>query len=245
MGVGEKFSDFFQKPHFQALEAEKKFCDAAAASLSARRKTRLAGRRLPSGGRFAGSLTALMKYLLAGLGNIGPEYALTRHNIGFLVLDELARRHGGTFEVGRHAFTTEIAHKGRRFVLVKPTTYMNLSGKAVQHHLTTHRIPPENLLVITDDLALPYGKLRLKGQGSAGGHNGLKHIQETLQTPAYARLRFGIGSDFGRGQQVDFVLSPFSADEQIDLPTHIERATEIALAFGTLGLERTMNFYNK
>ncbi len=186
-----------------------------------------------------------MKYLLAGLGNIGPEYDQTRHNIGFMVLDFLARQHGGAFDISRHAFATEINTKGRRFVLIKPTTYMNLSGKAVQHHLTVHKIPVENLLVITDDLALPYGKLRLKGQGSAGGHNGLKHIQETLQTPTYARLRFGVGSEFSRGKQVDFVLSPFSADERIDLSTHIERAAETALAFGALGLERTMNFYNK
>ena len=186
-----------------------------------------------------------MKFLLAGLGNIGPEYDRTRHNIGFMVLDQLARQHGGAFEVARHAFATEISVKGRRYVLVKPTTYMNLSGKAVQHHLTANKIPVENLLVITDDLALPYGRLRLKGQGSAGGHNGLKHIQETLETPNYARLRFGVGSEFGRGKQVDYVLSSFSADEQIDLPTHIEKAAEIALAFGALGLERTMNFYNK
>jgi peptidyl-tRNA hydrolase, PTH1 family len=186
-----------------------------------------------------------MKYLLAGLGNIGPEYDATRHNIGFMVLDFLAREHGGSFEVSRHAFATEISHKGRKYVLIKPTTYMNLSGKAVQHHLTAHNIPVENLLVITDDLALPYGKLRLKSQGSAGGHNGLKHIQETLQTPNYARLRFGVGSDFSRGKQVDYVLSPFSADERIDLPTHIEKAAEISLAFGSIGVERTMNFYNK
>ncbi len=186
-----------------------------------------------------------MKYLVAGLGNIGPEYDRTRHNIGFMVLDFLARQHGGAFETSRHAFATEISVKGRKYVLIKPTTYMNLSGKAVQHHLTANKIPVENLLVVTDDLALPYGKLRLKGQGSAGGHNGLKHIQETLETANYARLRFGVGSEFGRGKQVDYVLSPFSADEQIDLSTHIERAAEIALAFGTLGLERTMNFYNK
>ncbi len=191
------------------------------------------------------TFAAAMTYLLAGLGNIGPEYANTRHNIGFLVLDFLAREHGAApFEVGRHAFTTTISHKGRKFVLVKPTTYMNLSGKAVQHHLTANKIPVENLLVITDDLALPFGKLRLKGQGSAGGHNGLKHIQETLQSLAYARLRFGVGAEFGRGKQVDYVLSPFSADEQIDLPTRIEKAGEIALSFGTIGLERTMNFFN-
>lgn len=185
-----------------------------------------------------------MKYLLAGLGNIGPEYDGTRHNIGFTVLDFLARQYGGAFDVSRHAFVTEISHKGRHFVLVKPTTYMNLSGKAVQHHLAVNKIPLEHLLVITDDLALPYGKLRLKSQGSAGGHNGLKHIQETLATPNYARLRFGVGGDFSRGKQVDYVLSPFSADERIDLTTHVEKAAEMALAFGTIGIERAMNFYN-
>ena len=185
-----------------------------------------------------------MKYLLAGLGNIGPEYDQTRHNVGFMVLDFLARQHGGSFDVSRHAFVTEISYKSRRFVLVKPTTYMNLSGKAVQHHLTANKIPIENLLVITDDLALPYGKLRLKSQGSAGGHNGLKHIQETLGTTNYARLRFGVGSEFSRGKQVDYVLSQFSADERIDLSTHIEKAAEMALAFGTIGVERAMNFFN-
>jgi PTH1 family peptidyl-tRNA hydrolase len=188
--------------------------------------------------------TINVKYLLAGLGNIGPEYDATRHNIGFMVLDFLARQHGGEFDVSRHAFATEISHKGRKFVLIKPTTYMNLSGKAVQHHLTANKIPVGNLLVITDDLALPFGKLRLKGQGSAGGHNGLKHIQETLGTPNYARLRFGVGSEFSKGRQVDYVLSPFSADERIDLSTHIEKAAEVALAFGSIGLERAMNFYN-
>ncbi|WP_324671997.1 aminoacyl-tRNA hydrolase [Hymenobacter sp. GOD-10R] len=185
-----------------------------------------------------------MKYLMLGLGNIGPEYANTRHNIGFMVADYLAEKHDARFELGRHAFVTEIKHKGKTFVLVKPTTYMNLSGKAAAHYLTSLKIPVANMVVVTDDLALPYGKLRLKGKGSAGGHNGLKHIQETLSTDEYARLRFGVDANFSKGRQVDYVLNPFSADEQIDLPTHIERAADGVLMFGLQGLERTMNVVN-
>jgi PTH1 family peptidyl-tRNA hydrolase len=182
--------------------------------------------------------------LVLALGNIGPEYANTRHNIGFMVADFLARKHDARFELSRHAFVTEVRHKGKTFVLVKPTTYMNLSGKAAAHYLTSLKIPRENMVVVTDDLALPYGKLRLKGKGSAGGHNGLKSIQESIGSDEYARLRFGVDSSFSRGRQVDYVLSPFSPDEQIDLPTHIEKAAEAVLSFGTVGLERTMNVVN-
>ncbi|HEX8348951.1 MAG TPA: aminoacyl-tRNA hydrolase [Hymenobacter sp.] len=185
-----------------------------------------------------------MKYLVLGLGNIGPEYANTRHNIGFMVADYLADKQDARFELGRHAFVTEIKHKGKTFVLVKPTTHMNLSGKAAAHYLSSLKIPVENMIVVTDDLALPYGKLRLKGKGSAGGHNGLKHIQETLGTDEYARLRFGVDANFPKGRQVDYVLNPFSADEQIDLPSHIEKAADGILLFGLQGLERTMNVVN-
>ncbi|AIZ63274.1 peptidyl-tRNA hydrolase [Hymenobacter sp. DG25B] len=186
-----------------------------------------------------------MKYLVLALGNIGPEYADTRHNIGFMVADYMARKFDAApWELGRHAFVTEIKHKGKTFVLVKPTTYMNLSGKAAAHWLNTLKIPKENMVVVTDDLALPYGKLRLKGKGSAGGHNGLKHIQETLGTDEYARLRFGVDANFPKGRQVDYVLEPFSNDEQIDLSLRIEKAAEAVLAFGTLGLERAMNVVN-
>jgi PTH1 family peptidyl-tRNA hydrolase len=185
-----------------------------------------------------------MKYLVLALGNIGPEYANTRHNIGFMVADYLAAKHDARFELGRHAFTTEIKHKGKTFVLVKPTTFMNLSGKAAAHYLTSLKLEKENMVVVTDDLALPYGKLRLKGKGSAGGHNGLKSIQETIGSDEYARLRFGVDANFPKGRQVDYVLNPFTADEQIDLPTHIEKAADALLAFGTLGLERTMNVVN-
>ncbi|GAB2473329.1 peptidyl-tRNA hydrolase [Hymenobacter qilianensis] len=185
-----------------------------------------------------------MKYLVLCLGNIGPEYADTRHNIGFMVADYLAQKHEARFEINRYAFVTEIKHKGKTFVLVKPTTYMNLSGKAAAHYLTSLKLEKEQMLVVTDDLALPYGKLRLKGKGSAGGHNGLKSIQETLGTDEYARLRFGVDANFPKGRQVDYVLNPFSADEQIDLPLRIEKAAEAVLAFGTLGIERAMNVVN-
>lgn len=185
-----------------------------------------------------------MKYLVLALGNIGPEYADTRHNIGFMVADFLAAKHGARFELGRHAFTTEIKHKGKTFVLVKPTTYMNLSGKAAAHYLSSLKLEKESMVVVTDDLALPYGKLRLKGKGSAGGHNGLKSIQESIGSDEYARLRFGVDANFSKGRQVDYVLEQFSADERIDLPTHIERAADTILSFGTIGLERTMNVVN-
>jgi PTH1 family peptidyl-tRNA hydrolase len=186
-----------------------------------------------------------MKYLLVGLGNIGPEYADTRHNIGFMVLDYLAKKNDAAFDISRHAFVTEIKHKGKSFTLVKPTTYMNLSGKAVGHYLNSLKIPVENMLVITDDLALPYGKMRMRAKGSAGGHNGLKHIEETLATNEYPRLRFGVGDNFSKGRQVDYVLSPFRPDEQEQLAALTEQAADMALSFGTIGLERTMNFFNK
>jgi PTH1 family peptidyl-tRNA hydrolase len=185
-----------------------------------------------------------MKYLIVGLGNIGPEYAHTRHNIGFMVLDYLARKYESNFDTGRHAFVTEIKTKGRTFVLVKPTTYMNLSGKAVSHYLNSLKLPLEQMMVITDDIALPFGKIRIRAKGSPGGHNGLKHIEQTLGHNNYPRLRFGVGDTFSKGRQVDYVLSTFSEDEQIELQTLIEKAAESIIAFGTIGLERTMNQYN-
>lgn len=186
-----------------------------------------------------------MKYLLVGLGNIGPEYADTRHNIGFMVLDYLAKKYGAAFDISRHAFVTEFKHKGKSYTLVKPTTYMNLSGKAVAHYLSSLKLPAEQMLVITDDLALPFGKLRMRAKGSAGGHNGLKHIEETLGSNQYPRLRFGVSDNFPKGRQVDYVLSPFSSEEQEQLPALIEQAADMCLSFGTIGLERTMNFFNK
>jgi PTH1 family peptidyl-tRNA hydrolase len=186
-----------------------------------------------------------MKFLIAGLGNIGPEYALTRHNVGFMVLDRLAAAHDLKFDLGRLAYGAELRHKGRTLYLIKPTTYMNLSGKAVNYWLKTLQIPLENLLVVTDDLALPFGKLRLKGKGSHGGHNGLRSIQETLNTDAYARLRFGVGNDFPKGRQVDFVLGEFDGDDYAALPERLDRAGEILLSFCTSGLQMTMNNFNE
>jgi peptidyl-tRNA hydrolase, PTH1 family len=185
-----------------------------------------------------------MKYLIVGLGNIGPEYAETRHNIGFMVLDYLAKKYEANFDVSRHAFVTEIKVKGRTYVLVKPTTYMNLSGKAVGHWLNSLKLTPEQMLVITDDLALPFGTLRIRMKGSAGGHNGLKHIEQTLGNNNYPRLRFGVGDAFHKGKQVDYVLSNFSNDEQAELQTLIEKSAEAVISFGTIGLERTMNQFN-
>ncbi|SDK37147.1 peptidyl-tRNA hydrolase, PTH1 family [Catalinimonas alkaloidigena] len=186
-----------------------------------------------------------MKYLIACLGNIGPEYELTRHNIGFLVADRLADQQSTTFRSGRHAFTAEFKYKGRTIYLIKPTTYMNLSGKAVNYWLKELKIPVENLLVVTDDLALPFAKLRLKGKGSNGGHNGLGNIQEVLGTTTYARLRFGIGSEFSRGRQIDYVLSNFSKEEMDEILIPIDRACEMILSFCTVGIDRTMNQFNQ
>jgi peptidyl-tRNA hydrolase, PTH1 family len=186
-----------------------------------------------------------MKYLIVGLGNIGPEYELTRHNIGFLVLDRLADQFKVDFSLERHAFKTEIKHKGRSLHLIKPTTYMNLSGKAVAYWLNELKIPKENLLVIVDDLALPFGTLRMRPKGSAAGHNGLKNIEALCGGQDYPRLRFGIGDDFGKGQQVDFVLSNFSSAELKELPLMMDRANEMVLSFCTAGIANTMSQFNK
>lgn len=185
-----------------------------------------------------------MKYLICGLGNIGPEYELTRHNIGFLVLDRLADNNKISFDSGRHAFISEMKYKGRTLILLKPTTFMNLSGKAVSHWMKTEKIAQENLLIITDDIALPFGKMRMRSKGSGGGHNGLTHIQETLGTESYARLRFGIGNDFPKGRQAEYVLSNFSPAEFEELPSLMDKAIDGILAFCTEGVERAMNKVN-
>lgn len=185
-----------------------------------------------------------MKYLIAGLGNIGPEYELTRHNIGFLILDRLADEKKASFSQNKLAYTTEIKYKGRTLILIKPTTYMNLSGKAINHHIQANKIPKENLLVITDDIALPYGKIRLKSKGSAGGHNGLKNIEQLTGGQNYPRLRFGVGDNFYKGQQVDYVLSPFSREELDKLVPFMDNSIEAIFSFCTIGLERTMNQFN-
>lgn len=185
-----------------------------------------------------------MKYLIVGLGNIGPEYELTRHNIGFLVLDRLAQKLDATFQISKFAFVAEAKHKGRTIMLVKPTTYMNLSGKAVNYWMKEHKIPVENTLILTDDIALPYGKLRMRAKGSNGGHNGLGNIQEILGSDAYPRLRFGVGGDFGKGKQVDYVLGNFQGKELEELPIFMDQAIDGILSFCSVGLERTMNVLN-
>lgn len=186
-----------------------------------------------------------MKFLIAGLGNIGPEYAFTRHNVGFMVLDRLAAQHDFKFSFEKLAFVAEWKFKGRQFYFIKPTTYMNLSGKAIRYYMEHFKIAPENLLVVVDELQLPYGTLRIKPKGSHGGHNGLKNIEELLPGSAYARLRFGIGNNFPRGRQVDYVLKSFSSDEMTELPIFLDRAGEMVISFCTLGIQATMNNYNQ
>ena len=182
--------------------------------------------------------------MIAGLGNIGAEYANTRHNIGFKVLDALAKASNIFFTEGRYASIAQLRHKGRTFILIKPTTYMNLSGKAVNYWMQAEKIPVENVLVVVDDIALPFGLLRMRGKGSDGGHNGLKDIANVLGSDAYVRIRMGIGNEFGKGQQVDYVLSEWSASEAEQLPVFIGKAAEAVLSFGTIGLARTMNLFN-
>ena len=185
-----------------------------------------------------------MKYLIAGLGNIGAEYELTRHNIGFLVLDQLADQQKAVFTTDRLAAKAEFKHKGRSLHLIKPSTYMNLSGKAIAYWLNELKIPRKNLLVIVDDIALPFGNLRLRPKGSSAGHNGLNNIELLLSGQDYARLRIGIGNNFGKGQQVDYVLSNFTKEEFEKLPPLITKANEIILSFSALGIERTMSQFN-
>ncbi len=179
-----------------------------------------------------------------GLGNIGSEYAGTRHNIGFMVLDAWAKASGAVFTEDRYAARAEVKFKGKTFILIKPSTYMNLSGKAVRYWLQAEKIPVENLLVVVDDLALPFGTLRMRKQGSDGGHNGLKNINEVLGHQNYARLRVGIGNDFLKGRQIDYVLEPFNLDEKKSLPPVVDRAAEAAKAFGMVGIDRAMNGCN-
>ncbi|MFM7851558.1 MAG: aminoacyl-tRNA hydrolase [Flammeovirgaceae bacterium] len=185
-----------------------------------------------------------MKFLIAGLGNIGTEYELTRHNAGFLVLDRMADNHKIDFTTERLADKTELKYKGKHIHLIKPNTYMNLSGKAIAYWLQDLKIQKENLLVVVDEIALPFGSLRMRTKGSSAGHNGLKNIEQTLGGQDYTRLRFGIGNEFAKGQQVDFVLGNFTQQEVQELPQHMDRAIEMILSFCTIGAERTMNFFN-
>jgi PTH1 family peptidyl-tRNA hydrolase len=185
-----------------------------------------------------------MKYLVAGLGNIGEKYDQTRHNIGFDILDALAGASNISFKDKRYGFVAEMKHRARTYVLLKPSTYMNLSGNAVRYWLRKEKLPLDKLLVVVDDIALPFGTLRLRVKGGDAGHNGLNHIQTILGTTQYARLRFGIGNDFYSGQQVDYVLSEWTEDQEKALPERIEMAGEIIRSFGVIGLEKTMNMYN-
>lgn len=184
------------------------------------------------------------KFLIAGLGNIGGEYANTRHNIGFKVLDHLADVSSTFFSTQRYGDIAELKIRGRKVVLLKPNTYMNLSGKAVSYWLQAEKIKPENLLVVTDDIALPYGKMRIRPKGSAGGHNGLKNISLLLNSEAYPRMRFGVGNAFNKGSQVDYVLGEWSADEKETLQTRIELASKAIQSFCSAGLAITMNQFN-
>ena len=186
-----------------------------------------------------------MKYLIVGLGNIGAEYDATRHNIGFDVADAFVIKHGGSFKQERLAYVSEVKWKGKQFVVIKPTTYMNLSGKAVKYWLDKEKIPVENMLVIVDEMALPIETLRLRGSGSHAGHNGLRDIQAVLNTPAYPRLRFGIGNDFPKGRQVEFVLGKWRPDELPYVKDKILKSVEVIESFASTGIERTMNTFNK
>jgi PTH1 family peptidyl-tRNA hydrolase len=184
------------------------------------------------------------KFLIVGLGNIGAEYVNTRHNIGFKVVDFLAKKESLNFETVKLGALAEYKFKGRTFLLLKPNTYMNLSGKAVQYWMEKENIPLENIMIITDDLNLSFGTIRIRKKGSDGGHNGLKSIQATINTTDYIRFRFGISDEFKKGKQVDYVLGEWNDAEKIALPERLELASEIIKSFGTAGLENTMTAYN-
>ena len=186
----------------------------------------------------------MSKFLIIGLGNIGPEYAHTRHNIGFDVLDAFVIKHGGFFKSDRLADVAEVKWKGKTFICVKPTTFMNLSGKAFKYWMDKEKIEIENTLTIVDDLALPISKIRLRASGSDAGHNGLKDIQLTLGTDAYPKLRFGIGNDFKKGQQIDFVLGKWNTGEKKIVELKIEKSVEVIESFASIGLSRTMTMAN-
>ncbi len=185
-----------------------------------------------------------MKYLIVGLGNIGDEYAGTRHNIGFMMIDAFAASVKAEWQDKRYGFVAKCRVKNAELVLLKPSTYMNLSGNAVRYWLAQEKIPVENMLVLVDDLNLPFGTIRLRKQGSDGGHNGLGNIQSVMGTENYARLRFGIGNEFTRGTQINFVLGPWTEEEEKVLPERLKVVTEIIPSFCLQGIDRTMNLYN-
>lgn len=186
----------------------------------------------------------MSKFLIVGLGNIGEEYEGTRHNVGFEVVDYIANEAGVKFTNDRLASVAETKFKGKTLILIKPTTYMNLSGKAVNYWMQAENIPVENVMVIVDELALPFGKIRLGPKGSDGGHNGLKNIQEILGTKNYPRLRFGIGNEFGKGYQVNYVLGKWNDEEKKTLNERVKIAADAVKAFAFVGLQRCMNDYN-
>ena len=186
-----------------------------------------------------------MKYLIVGLGNIGSEYEDTRHNIGFTILDALARASNISFSENRYGFTAEMKHASRTLILLKPNTFMNLSGRSVHYWMQKEKIPLENVLILVDDLALPLGKIRLRSTGGDAGHNGLKSIQQILCTAEYRRLRFGLGDDFQRGRQVDCVLGKWSREEEEVVNTKLEKCFDIIKSFATIGIELTMTKFNK
>ncbi|PBQ31838.1 aminoacyl-tRNA hydrolase [Sphingobacteriaceae bacterium] len=186
----------------------------------------------------------MSKFLIVGLGNIGEEYAETRHNIGFKIADELAASGSVKFSSERYADVAELKYKGKQLVIIKPSTYMNLSGKAVNYWMQSEKIEVDNIMVLVDELALPFGKIRIGPKGSDGGHNGLKSIQETLNTTNYPRLRFGIASEFNKGQQVNYVLGKWNEEELKTLQDRIKISADAMKAFAFIGLQRCMNEFN-
>ncbi len=186
-----------------------------------------------------------MKFLIAGLGNIGAEYAHTRHNIGFDVVEAFVKKHGGEFRTERFASLATVKLKGKTCICILPSTYMNLSGKAVKYWMDKEQITAENILVIMDELAIPLSKIRLRGSGSDGGHNGLKSVQESLQSTAYPRLRFGIGNNFPKGHQVEYVLGRWNTEEEALVKKKIDVAVEIIESFVLNGIALSMNLANK
>jgi len=189
-------------------------------------------------------IETMKKYLIVGLGNIGDEYLETRHNIGFKILDELSAKEGITFSSQKLGAIAKFRFKGRTFILLKPSTYMNLSGKAVKYWMTKEKISLENTLIVCDDLNISFGTFRLKPKGSAGGHNGLKDINDSLQTQAYARFRFGVGAEFYKGRQVDYVLGEWNTEEKGKLQERLTKSYELIKSFGTAGLANTMSDFN-
>ena len=189
-------------------------------------------------------INPMKKFLIVGLGNIGGEYANTRHNIGFKILDYFAKKEELTFETQKLGDVATYKIKGRTFIFLKPNTYMNLSGKAILYWLTKEKIPLENLMVITDDLNLPFGSIRVKMKGSDGGHNGLKDTQDKLNTTKYNRFRFGISDAFSKGRQVDYVLGEWTNDENSQLDERLEKSIELIKSFGLAGINNTMNSFN-